>query len=218
MTSLLRVDTSVRTEGSTSRAVADTAEHAWQQANPEGSVVRRDLGVAPLPVEAWSLAMGAGYTPVEARTVEQREAVALSAAVGDELIDADSLILASPLYNFGVNQYTKAWIDLLITHPRLGPGSEVLKGKPALLVIAQGGGYRDGTPRHGWDHATAYLERILRDNFGMDLRTVIADLTLAASTPAMTDLVGIAEASLATAHTDAIRHGGDLAARLHEAA
>lgn len=218
MATLLRVDTSVRTEGSTSRAVADTAEQAWTQANPEGTVVRRDLGVAPLPVEAWPLAMGAGYTSEDARTEEQREAVALSAAVGGELIAADALILASPLYNFGVNQYTKAWIDLLITHPQLGPGSEVLRGKPALLVVAQGGGYRAGTPRHGWDHATAYLERILQDNFGMELRTVIADLTLASSTPAMTDLVGIAEQSLATAHTEATRHGTDLSTRLHEAA
>lgn len=218
MTTLLRVDASFRTEGSTSRAVADTAQQAWLDANPGAEVVRRDLGISPLPAEAWGLAVGAGFTPEDARTPEQREALALATTLADEVLGADALILASPLYNFGVSQFTKTWIDLLISEPRLGPGSEALKGKPALLVVAQGGGYREGTPRHGWDHGTPYLQRILADNFGMDLRTTIADLTLAAVNPAMADLVGIAEQSLATAHSEAGQHGGSLAARLHEVA
>ena len=218
MTTLLRVDASFRTEGSTSRAVADTAETSWRGTNPDGEVVRRDLGAEPLPAEAWALATGAGFTPEADRTDEQRAAQALAAAVADEVIAADALILASPLYNFGVCQYTKTWIDLLIADPRLGPGSEALKGKPALLVIAQGGGYGEGTPRAGWDHATAYLQRILADNFGMVVRTVTADLTLAAVTPAMADLVGVAEQSLATAHQQATEHGASLAQRLHDAA
>ncbi len=218
MTTLLRVDASFRTEGSTSRAVADTAQDGWQKANPDGLVVNRDLGASPLPAEAWALATGANFTPEDQHTPEQREATALAATLASEVIEADALILASPLYNFGVAQYTKVWIDMLIADPRLGPGSEALKGKPALLVVAQGGGYGAGTPREGWDHATAYLQRILGDNFGMDVRTVIADLTLAAVTPAMADLVGVAEQSLATAHQEATQHGADLRARLHDAA
>lgn len=218
MTTLLRVDASFRTEGSTSRAVADTAQDGWLKANPDGRIVHRDLGASPLPSEAWALATGAAYTPEADRTPEQREAAALAATLATEVIDADALILASPLYNFGVAQYTKTWIDMLIADPRLGPGSEALKGKPALLVVAQGGGYRAGTPREGWDHATAYLQRILGDNFGMNVRTVIADLTLAKVTPAMADLVGVAEQSLATAHEEATQHGSALAERLHDAA
>lgn len=218
MTTLLRVDASFRTEGSTSRAVADTAESAWRGDNADGLVVRRDLGAAPLPAEAWALATGANFTPEANRTEEQRGAQALAATLAEEVITADALILASPLYNFGIAQYTKVWIDMLIADPRLGPGSEALKGKPALLIIAQGGGYRAGTPREGWDHATAYLQRILGDNFGMDVRTVVADLTLAAVTPAMADLVGVAEQSLATAHEEATQHGSSLAQRLREAA
>lgn len=217
MTRLLRVDASFRTEGSTSRAVADTAEKAWRKANADGEVVRRDLGAAPLPSEAWALATGAGFTPEADRTDEQRAAQALAATLAGEVLEADALVLASPLYNFGVAQYTKVWIDLLIADPRLGPGSEALKGKPALLVVAQGGGYGEGTPRAGWDHATGYLQRILADNFGMDLRTVVADLTLASVTPAMADLVGVAEQSLATAHAQATEHGRSLEQRLQAA-
>jgi FMN-dependent NADH-azoreductase len=218
MATLLRVDASFRTEGSTSRAVADSAERAWRREHLQGVVVRRDLGASPLPAEAWGLAVGGAYTPEEHRTPEQRDALALVATLGEELVSADALVLASPLYNFGVSQHTKTWIDLLIADPRLGPGSEVLHGKPALLVVAQGGGYGPGTPREGWDHATPYLQRILADNWGMDVSTVVADLTLAASTPAMAGLVGVAEQSLATAHREADEHASALAARLRAAA
>jgi FMN-dependent NADH-azoreductase len=40
---LLRVDSSIRTEGSVSREVADSLEEAWSRHHP-GPVVRRDLG------------------------------------------------------------------------------------------------------------------------------------------------------------------------------
>jgi FMN-dependent NADH-azoreductase len=217
-TTLLRVDASFRTEGSISRAVADSAQSTWLREHPAGVVVHRDLGSSPLPSEAWALAVGAAYTPEEQRTEEQRAAVALAATLADELVGADALVLATPLYNFGVSQHTKTWLDLLIAEPRLGPGTEALRGKPALLVVAQGGGYRAGTPREGWDHATPYLQRILGDLWGMDCTTVVADLTLASSTPAMADLVGVAEQSLATAHREAEEHASALAARLRAAA
>ena len=211
MTTLLRVDASFRTEGSTSRAVADSAAAAFLADHPDGVVVQRDLAAEPIPADAWALSLAAGYVPAEQWTPQQRAAKELAAALADEVINADVLVLASPLFNFGISQYTKVWIDMLITDPRLGPGSTALAGKPALLVVAQGGGYREGTPRHGWDHATAYLERILGDVFGMTVDTVIADLTLAGSNPAMAHLKDAAAAALAEAHDSAGRHGARLA-------
>lgn len=218
MSTLLRVDASFRTEGSTSRALADSAEKAWLAGHPQGTVVRRDLGVRPLPAEAWGLSVGARFSPEESWAPEQREAVALATTLADEILAADTLVLAAPLYNFGVPAVVKTWIDLLITDPRLGPGSTELAGRTALLVIARGGGYGEGTPRHGWDHSTPYLERIFADNFGMEVKTVAAELTLAAVNPAMSGLVGVAAQSLATAHEEATAQGTSLAARLSAAA
>ena len=140
------------------------------------------------------------------------------AALADEILSADTVVVGAPLYNFGVPQGLKAWIDLLISDPRLGPGSTALTGKPMLLVIAHGGGFGEGTPRHGWDHATPYLERIFRDNFGMDVATTAAELTLAPVNPALAEFIGIAEQSLATAHAEATAHGTRLAQRLRSAA
>ena len=218
MPTILRVDSSFRTEGSVSRALADSVQTAWLALHPDGVVVHRDLGARPLPAEAWGLAVGANVTPEADRTVEQIEALDLVATLGDEILNADTVLVGAPLYNFGVPQFLKTWIDLLISDPRLGPGSTALRGKPTLLVIARGGGYAEGTPRHGWDHSTPYLERIFRDNFGMDLATTAAELTLAGVNPALADFIGVAEQSLATAHAEAAAHGTRVAERLHAAA
>ena len=212
MTTLLRIDASWRVEGSTSRALADSATNAFLADHDDAVVVHRDLAASPLPADAWAQSVVATYVPEQQRGPQMTAAKELAATLADELIAADVLVLASPLFNFGVSQYTKVWIDMLITDPRLGPGSTALAGKAALIVVAQGGGYRAGTPRHGWDHATAYLERIFRDNFGMTVDTVIADLTLAGQNPAMAHLKDDAANALAEAHDSATAHGTRLAA------
>lgn len=211
--SLFRVDASIRTEGSTSRAVADTVEATWRREHPRGEVVRRDLGTEPLPADAWSLAVTAGWTPEEQRTDEQRAAVALAARLADELLDAEAYVVAVPLYNWGVSQHVKAWIDLVITDPRFGGGQSPLAGRSGVLVVARGGGYGEGTPKHGWDHATAYLVRVLAEVWGMDLRVVEAELTLAEVVPAMAELKPLAAQNLAEAHAAAEQHGRQLAQR-----
>ncbi|NMH99516.1 FMN-dependent NADH-azoreductase [Pseudonocardia acidicola] len=210
---LFRLDTSIRTEGSVSREVADSVERAWLAAHPGSAVVRRDLASHPLPADAWARAATAGMTPPEGRTPEQKAAVVLAAELADELLAADAAVIGSPLYNYGVSQHLKTWIDLLIADPRLGPGQQPLAGRPLALVVARGGGYGPGTPREGWDHATPWLQRIFGDSFGMDVRVVVAELTLAEVNPAMADLRDMAAQSRSDAHALAEAAGRDFAGR-----
>jgi FMN-dependent NADH-azoreductase len=199
---LLRIDASFRQEGSVSRELADTVERAWVEHHPHDTVLRRDLGVSPLPADAWALAATAQFLPEEQRTAEQFAAGDLAAQLGDELIAADAVVVASPLYNFGISQHLKTWIDLVITDPRCAPGQVPLQGKPVTIVVARGGGYGPGTPRDGWDHATPYVRRIFGDVLGGDVTVVTAELTLADVTPAMADLRDLA----ATSRTQAREH------------
>ena len=53
--------------------------------------------------KAWPLAVSGSYLPAAERTPEQQTAVALAAALVDELLAADAILLAVPLYNFGVS-------------------------------------------------------------------------------------------------------------------
>src|SRR5689334_2170372 len=79
-----------------------------------------------------------GRTPDDSRTDEQRAALALAATLTDELAAADALLFAAPLYNFGVSQHFKAWVDMVVTDPRMAAGTQpILAGKPAVLVTAR---------------------------------------------------------------------------------
>jgi FMN-dependent NADH-azoreductase len=100
------------------------------------------------------------------------------------------VLLAVPLYNFGVSQHFKAWADLVITGA--GASNPVLKGKPTVLVTVRGGGYGPGTPREGWDHSTPYLRRILSDVWEADLTVIERELTLAGVNPALDALKDLA--------------------------
>jgi len=218
MPTLLRIDASIRTEGSRSRALADLVEAEWLDGHPGGTVRRRDLVADAIPADAWHLAVTAGWTPEEQRSDEQRAAVALSAELVDELADADAILVAAPLYNFGPSLHVKTWMDTAIADPRLAPGAEpLLAGKPAVLATVRGGGYAEGTPRHGWDHSTPFLRRILGDVWGLDLAVVEEELTLAEVTPAMAGLLDLANAGRAAAEQVARDHGRELASALQSA-
>ena len=215
--SLFRLDASIRVEGSHTRAIADLVEQEWRHTHPSEKIVRRHIGIDPLPSTAWATAVGASYTPAEDRTDEQKEAVALAAQLTDELVEADALVIAVPLYNFGVSQHVKAWIDVITTDPRMGPGApSPLKGKPAVLVVARGGSYAAGTPREGWDHATGWLRRIFEDVWGLDLRVVEAEFTLVGVNPALDQFKEMATELRKETDRLAQQHGRDLAAAASE--
>jgi FMN-dependent NADH-azoreductase len=209
---LFRLDASIRVEGSHTRAIADIVEQEWRNTHPDEKIIRRHVGTDPIPSNAWATAVGASYTPAEERTEEQAQAVALAAQLTDELIDADALVFAVPLYNFGVSQHFKAWVDMIITDPRMGAGAApLLAGKPAVLVVARGGSYAAGTPREGWDHATGWIRRILADVWGLDLRVVEAEFTLVGVNPALDQFKEMAAELRKETDRLAQSHGRELA-------
>ncbi|GIF68470.1 FMN-dependent NADH-azoreductase [Asanoa ishikariensis] len=181
---LFRLDASIRTHGSASREIADIVEEEWLTAHPGDSIERRHIGVETLPATAWAAAVTAGMTPPKEHTAEHREAVALAATLVDELQAADAILFAVPLYNYGVSQHFKTYIDLVCTDPRAN-GVPFLAGKPVVLATVRGGAYGGGTPREGWDHSTSYLRRILADCWGADLSIVEREFTLVGVNPAL---------------------------------
>jgi FMN-dependent NADH-azoreductase len=216
---LYRLDASIRSDGSHSRSIADVVEQEWRAAHPGSRIVRRQVGVDPIPTATWATAVHGSQTPDERRSPEQRTALELAAREVDALVEADALLFAVPLYNYGVSQDFKTWVDVAITDPRLAPGVEpVIAGKPAALVTVRGGGYGPGTHREGWDHATPWMRRILGDLWQLDLHVVEAELTLADVNPAMAHLRELAAQVRSRAHQEARALGQDLAARRTAAA
>jgi len=206
---LLRVDASIQGPVSASSALADLVLAEFTAARPDEPVVTRHLGQQPVPAQAWALAIGGAYTPETDRTPEQIEALGLAASVAAELADADAAVLALPLYNFGVSQHVKAWIDLAIAGAP--PGTRLLEGKPVVLVTTRGGAYGPGTPRAGWDHSTDFLRRILADVWGAELTVIEREFTLVGVNPALDDFKELAGQFKDAAHTAAAQAGKALA-------
>jgi FMN-dependent NADH-azoreductase len=212
---LFRLDASFRTEGSHSRQIADLVQREWDDAHPDETVINREIAIDPLPSDAWAAAVTASMTPEADRSREQRAAADLAATLVDELVAADAMIFAVPLYNFGVSQHFKTWVDLVIADSRMAAGvAPATAGTPAVLATVHGGYYAAGTPREGWDHATPWMRRILQDVWQLDLLVVEADFTLVGVNPALDQFADLARDLRATADAQAGDHGRTLAKRV----
>ena len=210
--SLLRIDASIQGDRSASSALADIVVGEVVSARPHQPITTRHLGVRPLPSDAWQTAVMAGFVDPAEHTDEQRAAQALARNLATELSEADAAVLALPLYNWGVSQHVKTWIDLAIAGA--AHGSRLLDGTPVVLLTTRGGSYAPGTPKEGWDHSIDYLQRILADVWGADLTVVERELTLVGVNPALDQFAELATAAKQQAETSAALAGRDLAARL----
>lgn len=112
MSHILHIDASARGGRSITRELTRAFLARWQARQPESVVTRRDVGTAPPPAisEAWIGAAFAG----EGRTEAQRELLALSDRLIDEVAAADLILIGAPMYNYGMPAALKAWFDQVI--------------------------------------------------------------------------------------------------------
>lgn len=162
MSQLLVVETSSRGELSISRQLTRSFVAQWQDAHPQGEVVVRDLADTLLPyVNApW---LQAYFTPAEQQSNAMKEMLAMSDALVAELLAADHLVIATPVYNYNVPAALKAWIDHIVRKGQtLGfDGKGLVTGKKATVLIASGGVYTEGSPIRDRDIVAQYLKLIL---------------------------------------------------------
>lgn len=170
MTHALRVDSSMRHQGSTTR---DLTDRVLAKLAPDSITVRDLADGIGLVDEAW---IAANFTDPEARTDEQRERLAASDALVAELRAADLIVIGMPIYNFGIPAALKAWIDMVararvtFRYTESGPVG-LLTGKRAIIVVASGGTELDGEI----DFATPYLRHALGFIGIEDVEVVAAD-------------------------------------------
>jgi FMN-dependent NADH-azoreductase len=201
MSHLLHIDSSLRSEGSRSRQLSAYYAERWRAAHPDGIVTYRDLAADPVPHLDHATFL-AGFVPAADRTPEQAAARALSETLIDEVLAADTVLIGMPLYNFGPPSTFKAWFDRIVSPERT---AGKLGGKEFVVVTARGGGYKPGTPRHGWDHREPWLRHALSTLGVSDAVFIDTELTLARESPAMIPLdLGAAEDQSLAAAIDAI--------------
>ena len=158
MTHILRIDASMRHDGSTTRTLTDATVE--KLAASGATVTTRDLadGVQIIDQD-W---IGANFTEPQDRTPQQVERLTLSDTLIAELQAADTVVIGMPIYNFGVPAALKAWIDqvararVTFRYTENGPQG-LLTGKRAIIVAASGGTGVDSDI----DFATPYLRHAL---------------------------------------------------------
>jgi FMN-dependent NADH-azoreductase len=168
---VLHLDASSRYQGSVSRALSGRFIEALRGELEATDVRHRDVAAGLPFVDAdW---VGANFTPADQRNEQQREKLARSDALVQELADADLIVIGTPVYNFSIPASLKAWIDLVaragLTFRYTENGPEgLLKGKKAYVIVATG-----GTPvGSDIDFASGYLRHVL-GFIGIDDVTVI---------------------------------------------
>jgi len=160
MTKVLVIQSSALNEGSNTRFLtAKLVERLGRDGALE--VTTRDLAASPLP-HLNDTTLGAFFTPADQRSAEQQAAVAISDDLVAELQASDVLVIAAPMYNFGVPSTLKAYLDhiaragVTFKYTETGPVG-LVEGKKAFVVAATGG-IHAGTPR---DFVAPYLKTFL---------------------------------------------------------
>jgi FMN-dependent NADH-azoreductase len=169
---LLHVTASGRYSGSVSRELSARFVDTLHERVDALQVSERDVATGLPFIDAdW---IGANFTPADRRSADQQQVLDRSNALVQELVDADILVIAAPVYNFSIPASLKAWIDLVaragltFRYSENGPVG-LLKGKKAYLVLASG-----GTPiGSDIDFASGYLRHVL-GFIGIDAVTFIA--------------------------------------------
>ncbi|RZQ61424.1 FMN-dependent NADH-azoreductase [Amycolatopsis suaedae] len=195
MSYLLHVDSSALGEASISRQVARSFLDGWQ-----GTVVHRDLAAAPVP-HLSAAGITARVTDPAQHTDEQAAAAALQDELIEEFLGARAYLFTVPMYNLSMPSVFKAWLDQIVVHGRTFRPSPVA-GRPAVLISARGGSYAPGAPNHGFDYVVPTTEAVLgrEELLGLDVATVIPELTLAPHTPSLAELLPKHKESMAEAH------------------
>lgn len=157
---ILQINSSARAAAH-STALADGLVAGIRADRPDAKVVVRDVG-RQAPPALDEAALQALFTPADQRTPEQSARVAQDDALIAEIQAADTIVLAVPMYNFGVPSGLKNWIDAIakagvtFRYTEKGPIG-LLGGKKVYVALTRGGVYR-GTPA---DSQVPYLQQTL---------------------------------------------------------
>lgn len=175
MKNILFVSSSPRGGESYSHQAARKVVDGLKSRHPQAQIVERDVAKQPLPHIGEDFVSGMAAT-AGTLTAGQAKALALSDALIDELRAADVLVIAAPMYNFGLPSTLKAWIDHVVRAQRTFSYTKdgvrgMLEGKRAILVMASGAVYSEG-PYKAMDFEESYLRATLGFIGITDIRVV----------------------------------------------
>ena len=166
---VLRVDASVRKDGSLSRKIGDAFMEALRNTHPAVKLTERDVGLNP-PSIITSDWVAAAFTPQDDRSAAQSQLLAPSDQAIAELRTAEIILITAPMYNYGMPAGLKAWVDSVVRKDQTFtfdlargdfPLEPVLSGKTLVLATAWGEfGFEPGGVRDGQGHLVGHVKAV----------------------------------------------------------
>lgn len=163
---ILEIRASARKSRSLTRMLADTFVETLKEKGAQPEVKIQDVGLHPPSIinEAWISAAFSKEPLDEAHHMALRE----SDRYIDELRWADLIVMATPMYNYGMPASLKAWFDQVIRVNKTFtfdlsrgdfPLEAVVKDKALVLFTSSGEfGFEDGGIRAGHDHLVPHIK------------------------------------------------------------
>ena len=156
---ILRIDSSMRDEGSVSRLLADNAIAKLNADLPDATILLRDLksGVGHVN-SAWR---EASLETSGSRSSEDRAILAQSDVLKGEVERADIIVCSVPIYNFSIPAALKAWVDMVCRNNV--DGAEALSmpkptdSKQAIVLLTSNHTLAGASD----EYATGFLRHIL---------------------------------------------------------
>jgi FMN-dependent NADH-azoreductase len=146
MKTALIVTSSANGDASVSSGLATTLADRLRESDPGVHIVLRDVGANPLPHLTHETVAAIKGVPKSVAELAARE---LSDSLIAELAAADILVIASPMYNFGMSSTLKAWFDHILRagvsfrYTENGPEG-LMTGKKAVVIESRAGFYSEG--------------------------------------------------------------------------
>jgi FMN-dependent NADH-azoreductase len=187
MARLLYIEASPRKERSASIEVSRAFLETYQTTHPDDEIETLDIWAVDLPSFNGE-ALAAKYAGLNVVPLTQEQT-----AVWNEIrrlaapfLVADKLLLAVPLWNFGIPYRLKQLIDLISQKDILfsfdGNGLQgLLKARKALVVYARGLDYlskTSSTPAAAYDFQKPYMETWLRFVGVTEISSIVVEKTL----------------------------------------
>lgn len=157
---LLHINTSGRYQDSVTRQQSEHLVGMLVKQHPHIVVQQRDVAKGlPFLNQDW---IHANFTEPQERSSQQQQQLSLSDQLVAELQQAEILVIAVPIYNFGIPAVLKAWIDQIararLTFKYTDKGPVGLLTTRKAYIVAASGGVPIGSDA---DFATRYLQHVL---------------------------------------------------------
>lgn len=164
MKKILHIISSPKGDSSFSVKLGNAIVEKLQKANPGSSVKVNNLTKHPFP-HLEEATLEAFYTPADQHTPANRQALQNSDQAIAEVMEADIIVISTPMWNFGVPSVLKAWIDHIaragVTFKYSEAGAEgLIKGKKVYVSMASGAIFSEG-PYQAFDFVSTYLKSLL---------------------------------------------------------